>query len=153
MTNWYSWNFLVPKCSFLQCSVWKFSVPEFCFTENTWIHKIIISFFSLFLLRLKGRQTAGVAMCASDAKLERLVANWKLRRCAISHKNEEDFHFIRSFVVVKKKIFRNVTSLFEDILRQIEKKQNWNILHNMFFPYKQRTMLLVYCKIAVPFVS
>ena len=37
MTNWYSWNFLVPKCSFLQYSVWKFSVPEFCFTENTWI--------------------------------------------------------------------------------------------------------------------
>ena len=40
MTNWYSWNFLVPKCSFLQYSVWKFSVPEFCFTENTWIHFI-----------------------------------------------------------------------------------------------------------------
>ena len=116
-------------------------------------YKIIISFFSLFLLRLKGRQTVGVAMCASDAKLERLVANWKLRRCAISHKNEEDFHFIRSFVVVKKKIFRNVTSLFEDILHQIEKKQNWNILHTMFFPYRQRAILLVYCKIAVPFVS
>ena len=39
MTKWYSWNFLVPECSFLQCSVWKFSVPEFCFTENTWIQK------------------------------------------------------------------------------------------------------------------
>ena len=37
MTNWDSWNFLVPLFSFLQCSVWKFSVLEFCFTENTWI--------------------------------------------------------------------------------------------------------------------
>jgi len=37
MTNWHSWNFLVPLFSFLQCSVWKFSVLEFCFTENTWI--------------------------------------------------------------------------------------------------------------------
>ena len=35
MTNWDSWNFLVPLFSFLQCSVWKFSVQEFCFTENT----------------------------------------------------------------------------------------------------------------------
>ena len=37
MTNWNSWNILVPQFSYLQCSVWKFSVPEFCFTENTWI--------------------------------------------------------------------------------------------------------------------
>ena len=37
MTNWDSWNFLVPLFSFLQFSVWKFSVLEFCFTENTWI--------------------------------------------------------------------------------------------------------------------
>ena len=44
MTNWYSWNFLVPKCSFLQCSVWKFSVPEFCFTENTWIPIYFLQF-------------------------------------------------------------------------------------------------------------
>ena len=42
MTNWYSWNFLVPKCSFLQCSVWKFSVPEFCFTENTWMELVML---------------------------------------------------------------------------------------------------------------
>ena len=41
MTNWDSWNFLVPLFSFLQCSVWKFSVLEFCFTENTWIHLLI----------------------------------------------------------------------------------------------------------------
>ena len=121
-------------------------------TKLFWVTKL--SFHSsLCFFWLKGRQTVGVAMCANDAKLERLVANWKLRRCAISHKNEEDFHFIRSFVVVKKKIFRNVTSLFEDILHQIEKKQNWNILHTMFFPYRQRASLLVHCKVAIPFVS
>ena len=37
MTNWNFWNFLVSLFSFLQFSVWKFSVLEFCFTENTWI--------------------------------------------------------------------------------------------------------------------
>ena len=37
MTNWYSWNFLVPEFSILEYSVWKFSVLGFYFPENSGI--------------------------------------------------------------------------------------------------------------------
>ena len=47
MKNWYSWNFLVPDFSLMQCSVWKLSVPEFCFTENTWIRIVHFDMWKL----------------------------------------------------------------------------------------------------------
>ena len=42
-----TWNFLVPDFSLMQCSVWKLSVPEFCFTENTWIRIVHFDMWKL----------------------------------------------------------------------------------------------------------